>query len=145
NAFDVIGRFVNMGIEPYNFVSSLNCILAQRLVRAICATCREWIPVTREACDTSALDYERYRDSKFAQGRGCPDCHGTGFKGRNAITEFLDLSDVIREMILDRRPASEIRKAAIKEGLTTLRQAGVEKVVKGETTLREINRVTFIE
>jgi type IV pilus assembly protein PilB len=145
NAFDVIGRFVNMGIEPYNFVSSLNCILAQRLVRAICAVCREPVTLTREMCEASGLSYEQYRDTPLSQGRGCPECHGTGFKGRNAITEFLDLSDTIREMILDRRPSSEIRKAAIKEGLTTLRQAGVEKVLRGETTLREINRVTFIE
>jgi len=145
NAFDVIGRFVNMGIEPYNFVSSLNCILAQRLVRAICAACREPVAVTREMCDASGLSYDQYRLVPLSQGRGCPECHGTGFKGRNAITEFLDLSDTIREMILDRRPPSEIRKAAIKEGLTTLRQAGLEKVVRGETTLREINRVTFIE
>lgn len=145
NAFDVIGRFVNMGIEPYNFVSSLNCILAQRLVRAICEACREPADVTRELCEASGLNYDEYRDVPFSQGRGCPECHGTGFRGRRAITEFLDLSDSIREMILDRRPPSEIRKAAIKEGLTTLRQAGVEKVVRGETTLREINRVTFIE
>jgi len=145
NAFDVIGRFVNMGIEPYNFVSSLNCILAQRLVRAICAVCREPVTLTREMCEASGLSYEQYRDTPLSQGRGCPECHGTGFKGRNAITEFLDLSDTIREMILARRPSSEIRKAAIKEGLTTLRQAGVEKVLRGETTLREINRVTFIE
>jgi len=145
NAFDVIGRFVNMGIEPYNFVSSLNCILAQRLVRAICEACREPADVTRELCEASGLNYDEYRDVPFSQGRGCPECHGTGFRGRRAITEFLDLSDSIREMILARRPPSEIRKAAIKEGLTTLRQAGVEKVVRGETTLREINRVTFIE
>ncbi len=145
NAFDVIGRFVNMGIEPYNFVSSLNCILAQRLVRAICEACREPAEITRELYEASGLNYDEYRTVPFSQGRGCPECHGTGFRGRRAITEFLDLSDSIREMILDRRPPSEIRKAAIKEGLTTLRQAGVEKVVRGETTLREINRVTFIE
>ncbi|MBI3607697.1 MAG: Flp pilus assembly complex ATPase component TadA [Nitrospirae bacterium] len=145
NAFDVIGRFVNMGIEPYNFVSSLNCILAQRLVRAICEACREPAEITRELCEASGLNYDEYRNAPFSQGHGCPECHGTGFRGRRAITEFLDLSDSIREMILDRRPPSEIRKAAIKEGLTTLRQAGVEKVVRGETTLREINRVTFIE
>jgi type IV pilus assembly protein PilB len=96
-------------------------------------------------CEASGLSYEQYGNTEFFQGRGCPECHGTGFKGRRAITEFLDLSDSIREMILDRRPPSEIRKAAIKEGLTSLRQAGVEKVVRGETTLREINRVTFIE
>ena len=93
----------------------------------------------------AGLNFEHYRDSQFYQGRGCPECHGTGFKGRLAITEFLDLSDTIREMILDRRPSSELRKAAMAEGLTSLRQAGVEKVVRGETTLREINRITFIE
>jgi type IV pilus assembly protein PilB len=81
----------------------------------------------------------------LCQGRGCHECNGTGFQGRRAITEFLHLSDAIREMILAQRPASELRKQAITEGMTTLRQAGVEKVLKGETTLREINRVTFIE
>jgi type IV pilus assembly protein PilB len=145
NAFDVIGRFVNMGIEPYNFVSSLNCILAQRLVRAICNRCKNPVQVSREVCEVSGLEYERYREMPFYEGKGCPDCNGTGFKGRMAITEFLDLSDTIREMILDRRPTSEIRKQAIAERMTTLRQAGLEKVFRGETTLREINRVTFIE
>jgi len=145
NAFDVIGRFVNMGIEPYNFVSSLNCILAQRLVRAICNQCKTTIQVTRELCEVSGLDYDKYREVPFYQGKGCPECNGTGFKGRMAITEFLDLSDTIRQMILDRKPTSEIQKQAIAERLTTLRQAGLEKVLRGETTLREINRVTFIE
>lgn len=145
NAFDVIGRFVNMGIEPYNFVSSLNCILAQRLVRAICDRCKVSVQITKEMCEISGLDYEKYRGVPFYQGKGCVECNGTGFRGRMAITEFLALSDAIREMILDRRPTSEIRKQAISEGMTTLRQAGLEKVFRGETTLREINRVTFIE
>ncbi|MGH7275100.1 MAG: GspE/PulE family protein, partial [Nitrospiria bacterium] len=145
NAFDVIGRFVNMGIEPYNFVSSLNCILAQRLVRAICNHCKTTAQVTRELCEVSGLDYEKYREVPFYNGKGCPECNGTGFKGRMAITEFLDLSDIIRQMILDRKPTSEIQKQAIAEHMTTLRQAGLEKVLRGETTLREVNRVTFIE
>lgn len=145
NAFDVIGRFVNMGIEPYNFVSSLNCILAQRLVRAICNRCKTPVQVSRELYEVSGLEYEKYREMPFYEGKGCPDCNGTGFKGRMAITEFLDLSDMIREMILDRRTTSEIQKQAIAERMTTLRQAGLEKVFRGETTLREINRVTFIE
>lgn len=145
NAFDVIGRFVNMGIEPYNFVSSLNCILAQRLVRFLCLECREKVKLSREVLEVSGLDPEKYRDFDFYQGRGCPECSGTGFRGRKAITEFLDLSDNIREMILDRRSTSEIRKAALAEGMTTLREAAVEKILKGETTLREVNRVTFIE
>ncbi len=145
NVFDVIGRFVNMGIEPYNFVSSLNCILAQRLVRAICQQCRMPAEVSKELCEASGLDYEKYRKVPFYQGKGCPDCNGTGYKGRMAITEFLDLSDTIREMIVARRPTSDLRRQAITEHMTTLRQAGLEKVLRGETSLKEINRVTFID
>lgn len=145
NAFDVIGRFTNMGIEPYNFVSSLNCILAQRLVRMICQYCKEEVRLSRELCEDSGLDYERYKDLPLHQGKGCFECNQTGFKGRKAITEFLGLTDTIKEMILMRRPPSEIRKAAIAEGMTTLRQAGLEKVFKGETTLRDINKVTYVE
>ncbi len=145
NAFDVIGRFVNMGIEPYNFVSSLNCILAQRLVRAICPNCREAATITPEQCEEAGINPAALKTATPAQGRGCHECNGTGYRGRRAITEFLDLSDTVREMILARRPSSELRKQAITESMTTLRQAGVEKVLTGETTLREINRVTFIE
>ncbi|MBI1823485.1 MAG: Flp pilus assembly complex ATPase component TadA [Nitrospirae bacterium] len=145
NAFDVVGRFTNMGIEPYNFVSSLNCILAQRLVRTLCMDCREEAPISSQLMEDSGLTQDVVYTHKFYLAKGCPECNGTGFKGRKAITEFLDLSDTIREMILVRRPASEIRKEAVKEGMTTLRQSGLEKVYRGETTLREINRVTFIE
>ncbi|MBI3621360.1 MAG: Flp pilus assembly complex ATPase component TadA [Nitrospirae bacterium] len=145
NAFDVIGRFVNMGIEPYNFVSSLNCILAQRLVRAICLSCREPATIDPVHCDEAGLTPVMLKTATLFQGRGCHACNGTGFQGRRAITEFLHLSDTVRELILARRPSSELRKQAIAEGMTTLRQAGVEKVLRGETTLREINRVTFIE
>ena len=145
NAFDVIGRFVNMGIEPYNFVSSLNCILAQRLVRTICAGCHEEVRLTREQAEESGLKYESYRNVPVFQGRGCTECHGTGYRGRQCITEFLDLTDGIKEMILDRKPPSEIRKYAVSEGMTSLRQAALEKLRRGVTTLAEINRVTFIE
>jgi len=147
NAFDVIGRFVNMGIEPYNFVSSLNCILAQRLIRTICNSCKRPVQVTREVVQDSGLDYDDMmrRGVVFYEGKGCAECNGTGYKGRMAITEFLDLSDRIREMILDRRPISELRKAAVEEGMSTLRTSAVEKVISGYTTLREINRVTFVE
>ncbi len=145
NAFDVIGRFVNMGIEPYNFVSSLNCILAQRLVRSLCPVCKQQAPLPTEMLEISGLPPEEYRDRLFAVPKGCPECNGTGFKGRAAISEFLNLSDNIREIILARRPVSEVRRAALAEGMTTLRQAGLEKVFRGETTLKEINRVTFIQ
>ena len=145
NAFDVLGRFLNMGIEPYNFVSALNCILAQRLVRMLCPRCKKQVRLSRRDLEDSALDAVRYQNHPFAEAAGCKECNYTGYRGRKAITEFLDLSDRIREMILEKRPSSEIRKAAISEGMTTLRQSAVAKVLAGETTLKEINRVTFIE
>jgi type IV pilus assembly protein PilB len=145
NAFDVLGRFLNMGIEPYNFVSSLNCILAQRLVRMLCPRCKKQVRLSRKELEDSAVSYEQYKDHTFYEAGACKECNYTGFRGRKAITEFLDLSDHIREMILQRRPSSEIRKAAIAEGMTTLRQSALAKVLADETTLKEINRVTFIE
>jgi len=143
NAFDVIGRFVNMGIEPYNFVSSLNCILAQRLVRAVCPGCREAIVPDRTECEESGLDYDQVKGRKLYRGKGCTECNGLGYRGRLALTEFLTVNDRIKEMILDRKPSSEIRKAAVADGMTSLREAGLEKVFRGETTLKEVNRVTF--
>ena len=143
NAFDVIGRFVNIGIEPYNFVASLNCILAQRLVRAICPACKITFTANRAECEESGLEYEKVKHLPFYQGKGCPECNGLGYRGRRAITEFLSLTDRIKEMILDRKPASELRKEAIAGGMTSLREAGLEKVLRGETTLKEVNRVTF--
>jgi type IV pilus assembly protein PilB len=145
NAFDVLGRFLNMGIEPYNFVSSLNCILAQRLVRILCPRCKKPVTLTRQEFEESAVSFEQNKDRRFYDAAGCKECNYTGFRGRKAITEFLDLSDRIREMILEKRPSSEIRKAAIAEGMTTLRQSALDKVFAGDTTFKEINRVTFIE
>jgi type IV pilus assembly protein PilB len=145
HVFDVIGRFVNMGIEPYNFVSSLNCVLAQRLVRLICGACREQVLLDRAQAEESGIDFERHGDVPLYQGRGCGECHGTGYRGRQCVTEFLDLTEEIKEMILARRPISEIRYRAMTDGMTTLRQSAVAKALRGETTLREINRVTFIE
>jgi type IV pilus assembly protein PilB len=145
NAFDVLGRFLNMGIEPYNFVSSLNCILAQRLVRILCVRCKKPVILTRKDMEESAVSYEQHQEHQFYNAGGCKECNYTGFRGRKAITEFLDLTDHIREMILEKRPSSEIRKAAIAEGMTTLRQSALTKVFAGDTTFKEINRVTFIE
>jgi type IV pilus assembly protein PilB len=143
NAFDVIGRFVNMGIEPYNFVSSLNCILAQRLVRAICHSCKAQAVIDSELAEESGLPYLDVKDRPVFIGKGCVDCNGLGYRGRLAITEFLSVTDHIKEMILDRKPSSEIRKAAVAAGMTSLRDAGLEKVWRGETSLKEVNRVTF--
>jgi type IV pilus assembly protein PilB len=145
NAFDVIGRFVNMGIEPYNFVAALNCILAQRLVRAICRGCKEAVAPDLQECAESGLAVAAVQGRTFYRGRGCAECHGLGYRGRRAITEFLIVNDRIKGLILERSPAAEIRKAARAEGMTSLREAGLEKVFNGETTLKEVNRVTFSE
>jgi type IV pilus assembly protein PilB len=145
NVTDVIGRFINMGVEPYNFVSALNCILAQRLVRLICPSCKHAKKYTGQELSESGIDPATASHYQFAEGAGCLECSGTGFHGRSAICELLDLSDHIREMIVDRRPTSEIKRAAIAGGMITLRQSALAKVRAGVTTLREINKVTFVE
>ena len=145
NVVDVIGRFLNMKVDLYNFVSALNCVLAQRLVRRICASCKHEVTYPDSFIAESGLDPKAYRGKTFWEGTGCIDCNGTGFHGRAAISELLDLSDRIRTMILDRRPASEIKKAAKEEGMLFLRESALRKVVTGQTTLREINKVTFVE
>jgi type IV pilus assembly protein PilB len=145
NVTDVIGRFINMGVEPYNFVSALNCILAQRLVRLICPNCKRPKKYTDTELSESGIDPATVSQYQFAEGVGCLECSGTGFHGRSAICELLDLSDHIREMIVDRRPTSEIKRAAIAAGMTTLRASALTKVRAGVTTLREINKVTFVE
>ncbi len=145
NVFDVLGRFLNMGVEPNNFVSALNCILAQRLVRVICTHCRNPVSYPDGYLAESGLDPEQWRGFPFFEGTACFECGGTGFRGRTAIHELLDLSERIREMILEKRPSSEIKRAAREEGMTFLRESALEKVRKAITTLREINKVTFIE
>jgi type IV pilus assembly protein PilB len=145
NVLDVLGRFLNMGVEPYNFVSSLNCILAQRLVRVICPHCRTAAQYDDELLRESGLNLDEWHGFQFHEGRGCIECSGTGFHGRTAIHELLDLSERIREMILSRRPSSEIKRAAKEENMTFLRESAVQKVRAGVTTLREINKVTFID
>ena len=145
NVVDVLGRFLNMKVDLYNFVSALNCVLAQRLVRRICDHCKREVKYPDTLIRESGLDPAQYRDRTFFEGAGCLECNGTGFHGRAAISELLDLSDRIRTMILDRRPASEIKKAAHEEGMTFLRESALHKVMDGQTTLREINKVTFVE
>jgi type IV pilus assembly protein PilB len=141
----VLGRFLNMGVEAYQFVSALNCVLAQRLVRRICKDCKRPVKVSREYLIESALDPNLADTQTFYEGEGCIECGGTGFKGRTAICELMDLSDRIRDMILERRPTSEIKKAAKADGMTFLRECAVQLVTDGATTLREINKVTFVE
>jgi len=145
NVLDVIGRFLNMGVEPYNFVSALNCILAQRLVRVICEHCKRQVRYDDAFLVESGLNPDEWRGVPMWEGAGCFECGGTGFRGRTAIHELLDLSERIRELILEKRPATEIKRAAREEGMTFLRESALEKVRAGVTTLREINKVTFIE
>jgi type IV pilus assembly protein PilB len=145
NVLDVLGRFLNMGVEPYNFVSALNCILAQRLVRVICVYCKAPVQYPDSYLIESGLNPEEWRNVTLYEGPGCFECGGTGFRGRTAIHELLDLSEHIREMILDKRPASEIKRAARDEGMTFLRDHAIDKAREGVTTLKEINKVTFIE
>src|SRR5437899_508019 len=145
NVVDVIGRFLNMGVEPYNFVSALNCILAQRLIRMICEVCKRPATVPKELLEESGLDPGAWRDVEFYEAPGCPQCNETGFRGRTAIGELLALSDRIRDVILAKKPTSEIRRAAREEGMRFLRESALDKVRAGTTTLKEINKVTFIE
>ena len=145
NVFDVIGRFASMGIDSYNFLAALTCVLAQRLIRVICPDCRHQVTLDQALAEESGLDYDEFKTSPFYEGKGCTECHDTGYRGRKCITEFLDLTDEIKEMILADRALSEIRYRAVTDGMITLRQSAVKKVLAGETTLREINRVTFSE
>jgi type IV pilus assembly protein PilB len=145
NVIDVLGRFLNMGIEPYNFVSALNCVQAQRLVRTICEKCKHEVRPPRELLLESGLDPEAYSEIPFYEGAGCLECGGTGYKGRMAISELLDLSDRVRELILARRSSAEIKRAAREEGMVFLRESAVARALGGFTTLHEINKVTFVE
>jgi len=145
NVTDVIGRFINMGVEPYNFVSALNCILAQRLVRVICPSCKKRVQPSARIFEESGLNPKEWADVPLYEGVGCLECSGSGYRGRTAICELLDLSDRIREMIIDRRPTSEVKRAAKEEGMQFLRESGLARVRSGITTFREINKVTFID
>src|SRR6266851_2357490 len=145
NVIDVLGRFLNMKIEPYNFVSALNCVQAQRLVRTICSHCTRRVKASRELLVESGLDPVVYADTWFYEGAGCLECGGTGYKGRTAICELLDVSDSVREMILARRSSADIKRAAREEGMIFLRESAVNKALTGTTTLQEINKVTFVE
>jgi type IV pilus assembly protein PilB len=145
NVVDVLGRFLNMGVEAYNFVSALNCILAQRLVRTVCEYCAHTVYYDDEALVSSGMNAADWQGFGFREGTGCMECAGTGYRGRTAIHELLDLTDPIRELILDKKPTSEVRKEAQKEGMTFLRESALERVRRGITTIKEINKVTFIE
>jgi type IV pilus assembly protein PilB len=145
NVVDVLGRFINMGVEAYNFVSALNCILAQRLVRTVCEYCAQTVHYGDDVLTAYGMDPAEWRGFGFREGTGCMECAGTGYRGRTAIHELLDLTDPIRELILEKKPTSEVRKLARQEGMSFLRESALERVRRGLTTLKEINKVTFIE
>lgn len=145
NVVDVIGRFLNMNVDLYNFVSALNCVLAQRLVRKICRHCKRPAVTSDQLLEDSGLEPDRYSTFTFYEGAGCIECNGTGYRGRLAIAELLNLSDNIRQLIIDRRSAAEIKRAAKGEGMRFLRESALQKVFAGETTLSDINKVTFVE
>src|ERR1039457_4121185 len=140
NAFDVLGRFIHMGIDPYNFVSCLNCVMAQRLVRKLCVKCKFPVKITDEALLESGIDPKDCTNADFHDAKGCDECNGTGYRGREAIVELLDLNDHVRELIIAKSPAAVLKKAAREAGTVFLRESAVEKVLAGKTTLREINR-----
>jgi type IV pilus assembly protein PilB len=145
NVIDVIGRFINMGVEPYNFVSALNCVLAQRLVRVLCSRCKKTYQPTDADLVEAGLAPAKYRGRVYYMSVGCEICNQTGYRGRTAIHELLDMSDNIRELIIARKPGSEVRRAAVQEGLGSMRESALRLVFEGQTTLHEINRVTFVE
>lgn len=145
NVFDVIGRFIHMGIDPYNFVSSLNCVLAQRLVRRVCRRCRRPVVYRDEELREAGIDPAMVEGVVLYEAKGCDECNGTGYRGRSAIVELLEFNDKIRDMIIGKVPGAELKKAAREAGVIFLRDSAVEKMIEGDTTLKEINRVTFIE
>jgi type IV pilus assembly protein PilB len=144
NAFDVIGRFLHMGVEPYNFVAALNCVMAQRLVRRICDSCRDEVRPSPQELELSGLT-GLVEGRRFFAGRGCLKCHGTGFRGRTAVSELLTLSDRLRQLLLERRSTAELKLLAREEGMVSLREHALERVFEGTTTLADINKVTFVE
>jgi general secretion pathway protein E len=144
SVFDVIGRFLHMGVDPYSFVSALNGILAQRLMRINCPQCS--VPVVPEAEQLvrSGLAAAEVAGFEFRAGAGCAHCRGTGYRGRRAVTEILVLDDVLRELIIAREPVRVLKEAARARGTRTLREAGVALVRSGGTSLAELNRVTLV-
>jgi len=144
SSFEVINRFIHMGIEPYNLMAALNCIVAQRLVRTLCH-CKEEVQLTEKQLTESGLDNHLYGGRLFFEAHGCEHCKGTGYLGRQAIIELVELDDDMRELFIRKEPVSVLKRKASKKGTVFMRQAALEKVLAGVTTLREANRVTFVE
>jgi general secretion pathway protein E len=144
NAFDVIGRFMHMNVDLYGFVSALNGILAQRLVRLNCPHCSEKTQPDEAVLTESGLSVQGTKGWKFMAGRGCRECRGSGYKGRKAVAELMVLNDELRELITAKAPVRQLKQSAQAVGMRFLREAALAAVQNGETTLQEINRVTFV-
>ncbi|MDR0499122.1 MAG: GspE/PulE family protein [Holophagales bacterium] len=145
NTLDVLGRFQHMGVEVYNFVSALNCVLAQRLVRVLCPKCKKQIKVSEAELIENGLSPNWAQSATLYDTVGCVDCNGTGYRGRQAIVEFMGMNDELRELITNKASVRDIKATARKNGMHSLRESAIEKVRIGITTLREINKVTFRE
>ncbi len=145
NVLDVIGRFTHMGLDPYNFVSSLNCVMAQRLVRKVCKECRRPVELSDQQLREAAIDPAVRATATFFEAVGCDACNNTGYRGRSAIVEMLEMNDELRDLIVSKTPAVRLKQTARQQGTVFLREAAVEKLCAGDTTLQEINRVTFVE
>ena len=144
NVLDVIGRFMHMGVDPYNFVSAMNGIIAQRLIRGICPHCAEDDFPDEQLLEDSGITPQMAAGMRFKFAKGCGHCRGTGYKGRKAVAELLILNDELREMIVAREPIRKLKEAAKRSGMRTIRESAIEAVANGMTTLQEINRVTFV-
>ena len=142
NVFDVMGRFVHMGVDTYSFVAALSGILAQRLVRVVCEQCADSYTPSRRLLEESHLQIAAHAACEFRVGRGCKHCRGTGYKGRKAVGELLVLNDEIREAIIARAPVRQLKELAARAGIRLIRESALELVRRGETTLEEVNRVT---
>jgi type IV pilus assembly protein PilB len=144
SSFEVINRFTHMGIQPYNLMAALNCIVAQRLIRTLCSCKVETIPAKEELL-SSGIGLDIISGKKLYEAKGCAACKGTGFKGRKAIVEIVELNDDMRELFMKRESVVALKKMAAQSGTTFLRKAAINTVLNGETTLKEANRVTFSE
>jgi len=144
NVFDVLGRFIHMGIDTYSFISALNCVVAQRLVRCLCINCKEEFKADGKYLEDNRVKKETIKTPIY-RAVGCPECAEMGYTGRTVIGEVLEFSDEIKEMILDKKPLSEVKKLAMGQGMIPIRKNGLEKVIAGTTSFEELNRVTIKE
>jgi type II secretory ATPase GspE/PulE/Tfp pilus assembly ATPase PilB-like protein len=144
NVFDVLGRFIHMGIDTYSFISALNCVVAQRLVRRLCTNCKQPFAPDNKYLEDNRVKKETLNTPIYREV-GCAECAEMGYSGRTVIGEVLELTDEIKEMILDKKPLSEVKKLAMKQGMIPIRKNGLEKVRDGITSFEELNRVTIKE